>query len=236
MAASLHSFIHYAHAKYMLWYCKYIKLRHSCWHLRMCYTSWQFMAVYSQHNRSAATTAHIQQYTLHWHNACCTSLPFMAVHSELTQQVWCTNWPHTAVHIALTQCLLHQLTIYGSTLWSVTIGLLHQVATYSSIHCSDTMPAAPAGNWWQYTLNWQQVCCTSWPLTTVQFALTQYDSGEKPCLVYRPLVSHPHYWSLTFKRRRAMCCGPLNYPRYERTVCVALRPFKSLRMFDNKRL
>jgi len=165
-------------------------------------------------HRSAATTGHIQQYTLHWYNACCTSLPFTAVHSQLTQQVccnnWphtavhsqltqqvcCNNWPHTAVHTALTQCLLHHLTIYGSTLWSVTIGLLHQVATYSSIHCSDTMPAAPAGNLWQCNLNWQQVCCTIWLLTTIYFALTQYASGEKLCLVDRPLVSQPHYWSL----------------------------------------
>jgi hypothetical protein len=52
--------------------------------------------------------------------------------------------------------------------------LLHLVATSSSIHCSDTMPATPAGNLRQYTRNWQQVCCTSWPLTTIHFALTQY--------------------------------------------------------------
>jgi hypothetical protein len=155
---------------------------------------WQYTLKW--HNRFAAPTGHIQQYTLHWHNAHCTSLPFMAVHYELTQQVCCTIWPYTAVHTALTQCLLHQFTIYGSTLWCVTIGLLHQVAKYSSIHCNDTMPAAPAGNLWQYTLNWQQVFYTSWPLTTIHFALTQYASGEKPRLVYRPLVSQTHYVSL----------------------------------------
>jgi len=35
---------------------------------------------------------------------------------------------------------------------------------------------------------------------------------------------------------RHKCCSPLNCPLYERTVCVALLPFKSLRMFGNKRL
>jgi hypothetical protein len=45
----------------------------------------------------------------------------------------------------------------------------------------------------------------------------------------------PHL--LTFKRWHTVCVAAfLNYPRYERTVCGALRPFKSLRMFDSKRL
>jgi len=67
MGTSLHSFIHYAHAIYMLWYSKYIKIRHSCWHLSMCYTSWQFMAVHSQLTQQV----------------CCTTWSFVALHSEL---------------------------------------------------------------------------------------------------------------------------------------------------------
>jgi hypothetical protein len=224
MATPLHSFIHYAQAKYMLWCCKYMKLRHSCWHIgswqfmavhsqltqQVCCTTWSFVAVHSEptgllhqlpsHSSTlwtdtmpAAPSGHIQ----HWHlpkgcsmliSACqplvmrCSQYGMAIKHA-----LWLPSSFNSVLslmqHTALTQRLLHQLTIYGSTPWSVTIGLLHQVATYSSIHCSDTMPAAPAGNLWQYTLNWQQVCCTSCPLTTVHFALTQYASGEKPCLV-----------------------------------------------------
>lgn len=81
-------------------------------HLRQ-YTHW--------HNRFVAPTGHIQQYTLHWHNACYTSSPFLVAPYEVTQ------------------CLLHQLAIYGSTLWT------------------DNRSVAPVGHLQHYTFHWHNM-------------------------------------------------------------------------------